>query len=115
MLFSLRPNNSNSQYQKNECTAFLLFLSKNAIYGIMSNSLIYAGIVVGVAAIAGIMVFGTASQQDRIPADAVAAPATLEGSFSSPSGLGAELNKEQWREDPFADEAAESKAKSGLG
>jgi len=81
----------------------------------MSKAIIYAGIVVGVAAIAGIMVFGTAAQQDRIPEDAVAAPATLEGSFSSPSGLGAELNKEQWREDPFADEAAESKAKSGQG
>ncbi len=61
------------------------------------------------------MVFATDAQQNRIPEDAIAAPATIEGSFSSPSGLGPELNKEQWREDPFADEAAESKAKSGLG
>ena len=80
----------------------------------MGKGIFYAGIVVGVAAIAGIMVFGTAAQQDRIPADAVAAPATLEGSFTSESGLGADLNKEQWREDPFADEAAEVKAKLGL-
>ncbi len=63
----------------------------------------------------GIMVYGTDAQQDRISTDAVPAPATLEGSFSSPSGLGAELNKEQWREDPFADEAAESKAKFESG
>jgi len=81
----------------------------------MAKYFIYAGIAVGVAALAGIMVFGTASQQDRIPDSAVPAPATLEGSFSSPSGLGAELNKEKWHEDPFADEAAKVKAKLGLG
>src|SRR3972149_569102 len=81
----------------------------------MAKYFIYAGIAVGVAALAGIMVFGTASQQDRIPDSAVPAPATLEGSFSSPSGLGAELNKEKWREDPFADEAAEVKSTRELG
>ena len=80
----------------------------------MGKGIIYAGIIVGVAAIAGIMVYATDAQQQRIPEDAVAAPATIEGSFSSPSGLGAELNKEKWREDPFADEAAEVKAKLGL-
>ena len=78
------------------------------------NAVIYAGIVVGVAALAGIMVYGSADQQARIPDSAVDAPVTIEGSFSSPSGLGAELNKEQWHEDPFADEAAEVKAKLGL-
>ena len=78
------------------------------------NAVIYAGIVVGVAALAGIMVYGTADQQARIPDSAVDAPATVEGSFTSPSGLGADLNKEQWHEDPFADEAAEVKAKLGL-
>lgn len=81
----------------------------------MGKAVIYAGIAIGVAAIAGIMVFGTAAQQDRISPDAIAAPATEEGSFSSQSGLGPELNKEKWHADPFADEAAESKAKSGLG
>ena len=80
----------------------------------MGNLLIYAGIAVGVAALAGIMVYGTSNQQANIPDSAVDAPATLEGSFSSPSGLGADLNKEQWHEDPFADEAAEVKAKLGL-
>lgn len=81
----------------------------------MGKAVIYAGIVIGVAAIAGIMVFGTAAQQDRISPDAIAAPAAEEGSFSSQSGLGPELNKEKWHEDPFADEAAETKAKAGLG
>ncbi len=80
----------------------------------MGNVIIYAGIVVGVAALVGIMVYGTSEQQARIPDTAVAAPATLEGSYSSPSGLGPEINKEQWHEDPFADKAAEVKAKLGL-
>ncbi len=80
----------------------------------MGNLLIYAGIAVGVAALAGIMVYGTSNQQANIPDSAVDAPATIEGSFSSPSGLGADLNKEKWHEDPFADEAAEVKAKLGL-
>ena len=80
----------------------------------MANSLIYAGIAVGVAAIAGAMIFATENQQNYVAPDAVAAPANLEGSFSSPSGLGAELNKEKWHADPFADEAAEVKAKLGL-
>jgi len=80
----------------------------------MGNLIIYAGIAVGVAALAGIMVYGTSNQQANIPDSAVDAPATLEGSFSSPSGLGADLNKEKWHEDPFADEAAEVKAKLGL-
>ncbi len=80
----------------------------------MGNAIIYAGIAVGVFALAGIMVNGTSNQQANIPDSAVSAPATIEGSFSSPSGLGADLNKEKWHEDPFADEAAEVKAKLGL-
>ncbi len=80
----------------------------------MGNAFIYGGIAVGVFALVGIMVYGTANQQSNIPDSAVDAPATIEGSFSSPSGLGADLNKEQWHEDPFADEAAEVKAKLGL-
>ena len=85
-----------------------------SILEIMGNVIIYAGIIIGVAALVGVMVYGTAEQQARIPDGAVDAPATLEGSFSSPSGLGPDLNKEQWHEDPFADEAAEVKAKLGL-
>ena len=76
--------------------------------------MIYAGIVIGVAALAGMVFYGTEQQQVRMPDTVVDAPATIEGSFTSPSGLGAELNKEKWHEDPFADEAAEVRAKAGL-
>ena len=79
----------------------------------MANYLIYAGMVIGVAAMAGVIVYGTANQQNYIPDDAIPAPATEQGAFSSPSGLGAQLNKEQWHADPFADEAAKVKAKAG--
>lgn len=79
------------------------------------NIYIYAGIAVGVLGMAGAIVFGTANQQNFIQADAIPAPANLEGSFSSPSGLGAELNKERWHDDPFADEAAEVMAKFESG
>ncbi len=81
----------------------------------MQNNLIFVGVAIGVAAIAGAMVFATQSQLDRIPDSAVPSSANLEGSFSSPSGLGAELNKEKWHEDPFADIAAEVKAKFESG
>ena len=72
--------------------------------------LILAGIAVGVAAIAAGIISSTQNQQNFIQPDATPAPANIEGSFSSPSGLGAELNKERWHEDPFADEAAKVRA-----
>ena len=75
---------------------------------------IYAGIAVGVAAMAGIMVYGTANQENYIPEDAVAAPAAIEGTFTSETGLGPQLNKEKWHADPFADEAAEVRANAGI-
>lgn len=75
--------------------------------------MIYAGIAIGVAAMAGAIVYGTQNQQNYIPDDAIPAPATEQGAFSSPSGLGAQLNKEQWHADPFADEAAKVKANAG--
>ena len=39
--------------------------------------------------------------------------AAEQGSIISPSGLGAELNKERWAEDPFGDEAAKVRAMQG--
>jgi len=81
----------------------------------MNNGIIFVGIAIGVISIAGAVAFATQSQQDRIPDSAVAAPANVQGSFSSPSGLGADLNKEKWHEDPFADIAAEVKAKFESG
>lgn len=79
----------------------------------MSNAMIYAGIAIGVAAMAGIMVYAHDNQQNYVPEDAVLAPAAEQGSFSSSSGLGAELNKERWHEDPFGDLAQEVREKSG--
>ena len=81
----------------------------------MGKEIIYAGIAVGVIVMGVAIAYATGAQQDRIPDSSVEAPATLEGSFTSESGLGANLNKEQWHEDPFADEAAEVKAKFGEG
>ena len=60
---------------------------------VMASYMIYAGIAIGVAAMAGAIVYGTQNQQNYIPDDAI--PATEQGAFSSPSGLGAQLNKEK--------------------
>ena len=80
----------------------------------MTNSwMVYAGIAIGVAAMAGAVVYGTTNQQNYVAEDAVLAPAAQQGSFSSASGLGADLNKEQWHEDPFGDLAAEVRANAG--
>jgi len=78
-----------------------------------SKYMIYAGIAIGVAAMAGAVVYGTANQENYIADDAVLAPAALEGSFSSPSGLGASLNNEQWHEDPFGDIAQKVREEAG--
>ena len=79
----------------------------------MSNALIYVGIAIGVAAMARAIVYGTANQQNNMSADLTPAPATEQGSFASPSGLGAQLNKEKWHVDPYADLAAKIRAKAG--
>ncbi|MFZ8922886.1 MAG: hypothetical protein ACO2Y0_08035, partial [Nitrosopumilaceae archaeon] len=77
----------------------------------MTNTwMVYVGIAVGVAAMAGAVVYGTDNQQNYVADDAQLAPAAEQGSFSSASGLGADLNKEQWHEDPFGDIAAEVRA-----
>ena len=76
-----------------------------------NNWMIYAGIAVGIAAIAGIVVYGTSNQQNYVADDAVLAPAANQGSITSGSGLGAELNKERWHEDPFGDLAKEVREK----
>jgi hypothetical protein len=79
----------------------------------MSNAMIYVGIAIGVLGMAGAITYGTQNQQNYIPDDAIPAPATEQGAFSSESGLGAKLNKEQWHADPFADEAAAIRAQAG--
>ena len=75
--------------------------------------MIYAGIAIGVAALAAAIVYGTDNQQNYVQDDAVLAPAAEQGSFSSQSGLGAELNKEQWHEDPFGDIAQKVREEAG--
>ena len=78
----------------------------------MSNTIIYAGIAIGVAAMAGIMVYAHDNQQNYLSEDAVLAPAAEQGSFTSELGM-VELNKEEWHEDPYADLAAKIKAQNG--
>jgi hypothetical protein len=54
--------------------------------------------------------YGTANQQNFIPEDAVLQSQAGEGILEKTGGLGADLNKEQWYEDPYADEAAKVRA-----
>ena len=51
----------------------------------MPNAMIYAGIAIGVAVMAGITVYAHDNQQNYVPEDAVLAPAAEQGSFSSSS------------------------------
>jgi hypothetical protein len=76
----------------------------------MGNALIYIGIAVGVAAMAGAIAYGTANQQANISNDLVLEPAAEQGLLPKTGVLGADLNKEQWHEDPYADEAAKVRA-----
>jgi hypothetical protein len=79
----------------------------------MANYMVYVGIAIGIAAIAGAVVYGTQQQQAHIPSNVVPAQAAQEGSYSSSSGVGATINKEKWHEDPFGDIAAKVRAQSG--
>ena len=80
----------------------------------MTNTwMVYVGIAIGVAALAGAVVYGTTSQQNFVRDDAVLAPAAEQGTFSSESGLGAQLNKEKWHEDPFGDIAQKVREQAG--
>ena len=56
--------------------------------------------------------YGTINQENYIPEGAVPAPAAEQGSMISESGLGAELNKERWNEDPFGDIAQKVRDKA---
>ncbi len=78
-----------------------------------SKTLLYVGLVLGVVGMGAAIVYGTANQQNYIPEGAELAPAAEQGSFSSKSGLGADLNKEQWHEDPFGDIAQKVRDEAG--
>ena len=79
----------------------------------MSNAMIYIGIAVGVAAMAAAIAYGTENQKNYIPEDAVLAPAAEEGLLPKTGSFGADLNKEQWHEDPFGDLAQKVREQNG--
>ena len=76
----------------------------------MSNTMIIVGIAVGVLVMVGVMVYGTINQQSYLSEDIVLSQAAKQGSFASQSGMGANLNSEQWHEDPYAELAAKIRA-----
>ncbi len=74
----------------------------------MGKSVYLGAAVVAFVAVAAFVFYG--AEQQSIIEGSELAPAAQQGSFASPSGLGADLNKEQWHDDPFADEAAAVRA-----
>ena len=74
---------------------------------------VIAGVAVGVLALAGIVAYGTANQLNYVLEDSVLAEAATQGVLPKTGMLGADLNKEQWHEDPFGDIAAEVRAQNG--
>ena len=75
-----------------------------------SGYYVIGGVVVGVLALAGIVAYGTANQLNYIQEDSVLAEAATQGILPKTGMLGADLNREQWHEDPFAEKAAEVRA-----
>ncbi|MDH3794393.1 MAG: hypothetical protein OER78_04875 [Nitrosopumilus sp.] len=81
----------------------------------MGQALIYIGIAVGVVAMAGAIIYGTENQKNYVPEDAVLQSQADEGLLQKTGALGADLNKEQWYEDPYAEKAAEIREKFESG
>ena len=79
-----------------------------------SKAIVYIGIAIGVIAMGGAIAYGTINQQNYVSEDANFAPAADQGSITSDSGLGAELNKERWHEDPFGDIAQKVRENAGV-
>jgi hypothetical protein len=79
----------------------------------MSNALIYIAIAVAVAAMAGAIAYGTENQKNYVPEDAVLSQAAEQGLLPKTGALGADLNKEQWHEDPFGDIAQKVREQNG--
>ena len=71
---------------------------------------VIAGVAVGVLALAGIVAYGTANQLNYVQEDSVKAVAAEQGILPKSGMLSADLNKEQWHEDPFAELADEVRA-----
>jgi hypothetical protein len=79
----------------------------------MSNALIYIAIVVAVGAMAGAIAYGTANQQANMSDDLVLSQAAEQGLLEKTGIFGADLNKEQWHEDPFGDIAQKVREQNG--
>ena len=75
-----------------------------------STIIVIAGIAVGVLAMAGAIAYGTANQLNYVQEDSVLAEAATQGILPKTGMIGADLNREQWHEDPFAEKAAEVRA-----
>ena len=78
-----------------------------------STIIVIAGIVVGVLAMAGAIAYGTANQVNYIQEDSELAAAATQGVLPKTGMIGADLNREQWHEDPFAEKSAEVRAQWG--
>ena len=76
----------------------------------MGKNTMYLAVAIVVTIGVMAVVFGAAEQKDSHIDKSQLSEAAKQGSFASPSGFGADLNKEQWHEDPFADEAAAVRA-----
>lgn len=75
----------------------------------MVKQIMILALGVGIMIVMVGIVFGNAQQPKNVEGLELA-PAAKQGSISSPTGLGPELNKEKWHADPFADEAAAVRA-----
>ena len=79
----------------------------------MSNASIYIAIVVAVGAMASVITYGTANQQANMSDELVLSQAAEQGLLPKTGILGADLNKEQWHEDPFGDIAQKVREQNG--
>ncbi len=78
----------------------------------MANTIVIAGIIVGVVAMVGVMVYAHDNQRNYLSEDAMLAPAAEQGSFTSELGM-VELNKEEWHDDPYAELAQKIREQNG--
>ena len=76
----------------------------------MGKAIIYIALVISVAAMGGAIAYGTANQANYVQEDAVLSQAAEQGLLPKTGALGADLNKEQWHEDPFGERAAQVRA-----
>ena len=70
-------------------------------------------VVVGVIAMGGAIAYGTANQQANISDELILSQAAEQGLLPKTGMFGADLNKEQWHEDPFGDIAQKVREDNG--